>query len=263
MPSPEIHLSALRRDPPLVQAITNYVAMDLSANALLAAGAVPAMVHAEEEAAEFTTAAAALVINIGTPSPPWTAAMHQAADAARAAATPWVLDPVAAGATTYRRRMAADLLALRPDAIRGNASEILALAGERSASRGPDAGDPMERAEDAARSLARDTGAVVAVTGARDYVTDGRDALRVANGHPLMTRVTALGCALSGLVAAFLAGRAEPLPAVAAALAYVGAAGERAAAAAAGPGSFRVGFLDALAAIDGPGLAAAARIAPA
>ncbi|MCA8909941.1 MAG: hydroxyethylthiazole kinase [Rhodospirillaceae bacterium] len=258
------HLAELRRQPPLVHAITNYVAMDLSANALLAAGAVPAMVHAEAEAAEFAGIADALVVNIGTLSPPWVRAMAAAAEAAVAAGRPWVLDPVAAGATAYRSTTALRLLALAPTVLRGNASEILALAGTGGAGRGPDSADPVDEAETAARTLAAAHGCVVAVTGARDFVTDGRAALRIANGHPMMTKVTALGCALSALVAAFVArAPGEALAATAAALAFVGVAGERAAATSAGPGSFRVAFLDALAAVDGPGLAAAARISPA
>ncbi|MCB9959384.1 MAG: hydroxyethylthiazole kinase [Rhodospirillaceae bacterium] len=264
MADPAIHLANLRRQPPLVHAITNYVAMDLSANALLAAGAVPAMVHAEDEAAEFAGIADALVVNIGTLSPPWVRAMAAAAGAAAAAGRPWVLDPVAAGATAYRRTTAHSLLALTPTVLRGNASEILALAGTGGQGRGPDSADPVDRAEAAARDLAAAQGCIVAVTGARDYVTDGGAALHIANGHPMMSKVTALGCALSALVAAFVGGApGEALAATAAALAFVGVAGERAAAAAGGPGSFRVAFLDALAGLDGPSLAAAARISPA
>ena len=149
------------------------------------------------------------------------------------------------GATRFRQDICARLLAARPTAIRGNASEILALAGLTARGRGADAADPVEAAEAAARDLARRTGAVVAVSGPVDYVTDGTMAVRVANGHALMPRVTALGCALNGVIAAFLVG-APPLPATVAALSYYGLAGERAGAAAQGPGGFQSAFLDAL-----------------
>ncbi|MFP4269139.1 MAG: hydroxyethylthiazole kinase, partial [Alphaproteobacteria bacterium] len=142
--SPVPHLlDAMRARAPLVQCITNYVAMNPAANALLAAGASPAMVHAPEEAAEFARLADALTINIGTLSAPWLAAMTSAAEAARGADKPWVLDPVACFATGFRRDAAAQLLALRPTVVRGNASEILSLAGAVARGRGADAGDAV------------------------------------------------------------------------------------------------------------------------
>lgn len=253
-------LEAMRAAAPLVHNITNYVAMNVMANVLLAAGASPAMIHAREEAAEFAAIASALTVNIGTLSPSWVEGMEAAAAAATGAGRPWVLDPVAVGATAYRREVAGRLLALSPTAIRGNASEILALAGADAAGRGADAADAVEAAEEAARALARTTGGVAAATGAVDFVTDGTRALRVANGHALMPKVTALGCALTGVVGAFLASGDDPLADVAAALAFYGLAGERAARDAAGPGSFAVAFLDALASVDGAALAAGARI---
>ncbi|WP_095589361.1 hydroxyethylthiazole kinase [Actibacterium ureilyticum] len=250
----------MRAAAPLVQNITNYVSMNVMANVLLAAGAAPAMVHARQEAAEFAGLAGALNVNIGTLSPDWVLAMEAAAKAARDAGTPWGLDPVAAGATGYRREVSARLLALGPDVIRGNASEILALAGDGGAGRGVDAGDPVAAAEAAARALALRTGGVVIASGAVDFVTDGTRAARVSNGHALMARVTALGCSLSALVMAFVAAGDDPFDAAVAALAYYGLAGERAAEAARGPGSFAVGFLDALAAIDAVDLRADARV---
>lgn len=244
------HLGAMRAAAPLVHCVTNFVAMEPTANVLLAAGAAPAMVHAVEEAGDFAKIAAAVSINIGTPSPLWVEGMALAAGAAAARNAPWVLDPVAVYASAWRRAVAARLLALKPTAIRGNASEVLALAGGESAGRGPDAADAVAAAEEAARRLARATGGVVAVTGPEDFVTDGRRDLRVAGGDPMMTRVTALGCALSALVAAFLATGRPALEATAAALACYGLAGARAGRAASGPGGFAPLFLDALAAVD-------------
>jgi hydroxyethylthiazole kinase len=239
------HLHQMRATAPLVHNITNYVAMNMMANVLLSAGASPAMVHAREEVAEFAGLAQTLTINIGTLDPAWAEAMEIAARTMNAAGRPWVLDPVGVGATRFRQEVCARLLLLRPTVIRGNASEILALSGLGGQGRGVDAADPVEAAETAARDLARRTGAVVAVSGPVDFVTDGASAYRVLNGHALMPCVTALGCSLNGVIAAFLAGQ-ERLGATAAALAYYGLAGERAAQNAAGPGSFLTAFLDAL-----------------
>jgi hydroxyethylthiazole kinase len=260
MQSPGQHLEAMRAAAPLVHNITNYVAMNVMANVLLAAGASPAMVHAREEAADFARIAHALTVNIGTLSQPWVGAMAEAAGAAVAAGRPWVLDPVAAGATAFRREAAMELLTLRPTLVRGNASEIIALAGGGAAGKGVDAIDGVAAAEGAAVTLARTLGAVVAVTGPLDFVTDGARAARIANGHPLMPQVTALGCSLTGVCGAFLGAGCEPFEGTVAALAYFGLAGERAADGAAGPGSFAVRLLDSLAALDAAALDAGARI---
>jgi hydroxyethylthiazole kinase len=249
-------LTRVREVAPLVHNITNYVAMDVSANALLAVGASPAMVHAEEEVADFVGIASALVVNIGTLSPSWVRAMNLAAERAAGAGKPWVLDPVGAGATAYRTAVARDLALQRPTVIRGNASEILALAaaveGETAAgeTKGVDSVHGSDQAIDAARALATELGCVVAVTGPVDYVTDGTRMLGVRNGHPLMTRVTALGCALSGIVGAFLAVEKEPLSATAYALGVFGLAGEIAARQAPGPGTLRWRLIDALYQLD-------------
>lgn len=252
------HLETLRATAPLVHCITNFVAMNLSANVLLAAGASPAMVHARAEVAEFAGLAQALCVNIGTLDPAWAEAMELAAQVMATAGRPWVLDPVGVGATQFRRDVCARLISLRPTVIRGNASEILALAGTGGVGRGADSADPVAAAEASARDLALRTGAVVAVSGPVDYVTDGAQAFRIANGDAMMPRVTALGCALNGVIAGFAVGQ-PALPATVAALAYYGLAGERAAGAT-GPGSFQVAFLDALHALSPPEVTAGARI---
>lgn len=253
------YLTTMRQTAPLVQNITNYVAMNVMANVLLAAGASPAMVHAHEEAAEFAGFTQGLTVNIGTLSAPWVRGMLAAADVAAARGLPWVLDPVAAGATAFRRETAAALVARKPAVIRGNASEILALAGAAGAGKGVDAGDPVAVAEAAARRLAQDSGAVVAVTGPVDFVTDGTRAFRVANGDPMMPLVTALGCSLTGVVGAFVVGQPR-FEATVAALAYYGLAGERAAVRAEGPGSFAVAFVDALHGLTPEDVTAGARV---
>ncbi|MBT9382988.1 hydroxyethylthiazole kinase [Pseudooceanicola sp. CBS1P-1] len=252
-------LAHMRATAPLVQNITNFVAMNIQANVMLAAGASPAMVHSSAEAAEFAGIAQALSINIGTADPAWSGAMEAAATASVAGGKPWVLDPVAVGATGFRRTLGARLLALRPSVIRGNASEVLALAGQLRAGRGADAADSVAEAEAAATRLALQAGCTVAVTGPVDFVTDGHRAARIRNGHPMMPRVTALGCALTGLVAAFTVDQ-DPFRATLGALAYYGLAGEVAGRSAEGPGSFQVAFLDALHALGPNDLTAGARI---
>lgn len=260
MTTPGQILGHMRDAAPLVQNITNYVAMNPMANILLAVGASPAMVHAREESAEFAAIADALSINIGTLSTDWLDSMAEAATAAKAAGKPWVLDPVAVGATAFRRGAGERLLALGPTLIRGNASEILSLAHRGESGKGVDASDAVWVAESVATGLARAIGAVVAVTGPVDFITDGERAARVSNGHRLMPRVTALGCSLTGVAAAFLGAGADPFNGTVAALAYYGLAGEIAGADAQGPGSFAVRFLDALANVSPDELDAGARI---
>lgn len=249
-------IATLRKRAPLVHNITNYVVMNITANALLAVGASPAMVHAVEEAAEFAGIAQALVINIGTLSPRWVEAMELAARAATEAGVPWILDPVAAGATVYRTETAGRLARLEPKVIRGNASEIMALAGEAGSARGVDSTRGSDAAINAAERLARATGAVVAVTGAVDYITDGNRLAGLANGDIMLTRVTGTGCSATALIGAFLGAGLPAFEAAAAGLATIGVAAEIALPGAKGPGSFAVALIDALAAIDDATLAA-------
>jgi len=244
-------LEAIRARTPLVHNITNYVAMNNTANALLAVGASPAMVHANEEVEEFVALASALVINIGTLSPAWVKAMDAAACIANVRGIPWVMDPVGAGATHFRTEVATALARLRPACIRGNASEIMVLAGSTAnRPRGVDSLHGSEAAVAAARRLAAATGAVIAVTGATDYVTDGNALLGLSNGHPLMARVTGLGCSATALVGAALAVEKDRMVAVTAGLSLLALAGEIAAEQSPGPGSLQVHLLDALHQLD-------------
>lgn len=264
-------LRAVRDQRPLVHNITNFVAMDLSANALLAVGASPAMVHALEEVTDFANLAGALVCNIGTLSPAWVDAMQRAMERAHERRIPTVLDPVGVGATAYRTETSVRLSTHpAPTAIRGNASEVRALAvaigcvdDAGAGPRGVDAAEAEAHAVEVAVRLSRATGSVVVATGAVDVVTDGARTVEIEGGDPMMTRVTATGCALSALLGGFLA--ASPDRAFAAAVAAVrtmGLAGERAAAVSEGPGSLRVALLDALHTIEPDDLRAGARIRP-
>lgn len=256
--TPNQALHVLRAQSPLVHCITNYVAMNTAANVLLAAGASPAMIHAQEEVSAFAPIAGALTINIGTLSAPWLAAMKAAAGAAQNASVPWVLDPVAHFATPFRAKAAQDLLHLKPSIIRGNASEIIALSGGTGAGKGADAGDAVEDAEACAITLAQRLGSVVAVSGPIDFITDGTRSATITGGCAIMPKITALGCALTALTGGYAAITA-PLEATVAAFAHFAEAGERAGQGAKGPGSFWISFLDTLAALE-PGDIEEARI---
>lgn len=239
-------LAQLHAMPPLVHCLTNEVVQEITANVVLAIGASPAMIVAEQEVSEFSVAANALLINVGTLYPERAQAMHTAVLAANQSKVPWVLDPVAVGALGYRCQFVQELLTLKPAAIRGNASEILALTGANALGRGADATDSPEAALDAAQQLAQEVQTVVAVTGKTDYVTDGKETWSLAYGDILMTRIVGTGCALSAVVAAFCAQKKQTLDAVAAACAIMALAGGVAAKKASGPGSFVPLFIDAL-----------------
>lgn len=243
--TPTAALSELRAKAPLVHCITNYVAMNIAANVTLAAGASPAMIHAIEEVADFAPICGALTINIGTLSAPWRTAMLAAAEAAQAADVPWVLDPVAHFATPYRAQAAQDLLRVKPSIVRGNASEIIALAGGAGAGKGADSGDSVADAQASAIALAQSHGCVVAVSGAEDFVTDGTKSAHITGGSAIMPKITALGCSQTALVGAYAA-VAPNLEATVAAFLHFAEAGARAAQHAKGPGSFSVAFLDQL-----------------
>jgi hydroxyethylthiazole kinase len=249
----------VREHAPLVHCLTNLVVTNFTANVLLAIGAAPAMVVAREEAGEFAAIANALSVNLGTLDVPQSKAIRVAVDAANAAGKPWVLDPVAVGPLAFRTEFALDLLDSKPAVIRGNASEIISLSGGTASGRGVDSTAATDAALDAAQILALKTQATVAVTGATDYITDGRRTVALSNGSPLMTRVTGVGCALSATVAAFVgvaSGPEEHWMATVAAVAYSTIAGELAARDAALPGSFAVAYLDRLASLDAGAFAA-------
>ncbi|HEX3348362.1 MAG TPA: hydroxyethylthiazole kinase [Acetobacteraceae bacterium] len=253
-------LAAIRARGPLVHNITNIVAANTTANALLAIGASPAMVEGIEEVEEFVAIADSLVVNLGTMTVARAEAMRRAAAQAAAIARPWVLDPVAVGVLAYRTNLAADLLRFRPTAIRGNGSEVLANAGEPGAGRGVDSGAASDTAIAAARRLAAHTGSVVAVTGAVDYITNGARTIACRNGHPMMTRVTAMGCTATAIVGACIAVEPDALAATAHGLAMIGVAGEIAAQRSRGPGSLQTELLDALYRLDAATLSARTRL---
>ncbi|RBP12302.1 hydroxyethylthiazole kinase [Roseiarcus fermentans] len=258
--------AALRSRKPLVQALTNAVSTNFVANALLAAGAAPAMVDNPEEAALFAGIADAVLINLGTPTAAQVESMRLAAAAAQKAGKPWVLDPIAAGALPWRGAVAAELLQFKPAIVRGNASEIIGLAGLGGGGRGVDSSaDPAAAVPAAVDLLAH--AAAVSASGPVDHVVgrvDGRPTLvKVGGGSVWLTRVTATGCALGALAAAYASVAPDALTGLVAAHVHFAAAAEIAAENARGPGSFAAAFLDALDAVDEGALRRLAKIEPA
>ncbi len=256
-------LARVRAETPLVQCLTNSVVVNFTANVLLALGAAPAMVDIPQEAGPFAKAASGVLVNLGTPHAEQREAMAEAVESAAGCGTPWVLDPVAVGSLPVRTALAGRLLAFGPAVVRGNASEIIAVAGAGAGGRGVDATDGVESAAPAATALARSTGGVVAVSGPVDLVTDGERTARVANGHELLTLVTGGGCALGAVMAAFASlvpADGDRLAATVAAVTVYTVAAQIAAERAAGPGSFAPALLDALHLLDEDALRARAAI---
>lgn len=239
-------LDLLRQKAPLIHNITNYVAMNFTANVLLSAGASPVMAHALEEVEDMVGIADALVVNIGTLSRPWVESMLKAMRRAKSKGIPVVLDPVGVGATRFRSEVADLLLNEHPDIIRGNASEILALAKADIKTKGVDSKHASETAVDAARLISVQRGCIVCVSGATDYIIRQSETSSVDNGHPLMAHVTGMGCAATALIGAFAATSPSLEIATQAAMITIGVAGEISAEEAQGPGSFQSIFLDTL-----------------
>ena len=230
-------LQRLRERRPRVHCITNAVAQNFTANMLLAAGAVPSMTIALKEVRAFAARADALLVNLGTFDPERQKASLAAIGVANKSGIPWVLDPVFIDRSAPRAAFAKKLVAMKPRALRLNRAEFGALSGGKT-----------DNAALARFAKARRT--VVGLTGEHDLVGDAGRLVSIANGDPLMARVTAMGCAASALVGAALAVEPDPWKAVAAALIVIGVAGEIAAARARGPGSFAMEILDAVYALD-------------
>lgn len=238
---------SIREQSPLVHNITNYVAMNIAANALLAIGASPLMSFCEEEMDEIVAISSALVINIGCLDSNEIAGMRAAAAAAHRLGKPWVLDPVGAGASRLRTQTCMELIReYKPSIIRGNASEIMCLAGEQIKSKGVDSSVSSNSAVEAAKSLSLSTGAVVSVSGETDYITDGSRVGTIANGSPMMPKVTALGCSASAITGAFAAVSKDFFNAALNAMALMGMAGEKAAQDCPGTGTLALRFIDEL-----------------
>ncbi len=241
------HIQTVRRQSPLVQNITNFVVMNNTANALLAVGASPIMAHGHAELEDMARICQSLVVNIGTLDDYWTASMLKAAELFHLSGKPWILDPVGAGASAYRDDTLARLLSFRPTVVRGNASEIMALAKiNTTITKGVDSTAESNEAMEAARLIGEQYGSVVCISGEADIITgDGRTHY-IRNGDPLMTKVTGLGCSATAIIGAFIAVVDDIPEAVGAAMALLGVSGEQAASSSAGPGSLQVNLLDKL-----------------
>ncbi|AGJ77934.1 hydroxyethylthiazole kinase [Cutibacterium avidum 44067] len=236
----------LRRDKPLVQCLTNIVVANFTANVLLAAGAVPAMVDNPEESEGFASLADGVLVNIGTPYRETAEAIVVAVRGAAGSDTPWVLDPVGVG-MSWRTQVALDALHVgAPAVIRANASEVLTLAGTGASPRGPEAGDAVEDALGSAAELVRTYGTVVATSGPVDHIVDAHRHVTVSSGHEWMARVTGVGCSLGALTAAFAGVQKDHLIAAASATAMLCVAAERAADRSVGLGGFAQALIDEL-----------------
>ena len=240
-------LSRVRSRGPRVHCITNVVAQNFTANMLLAAGGVPSMTLSPEEISPFVASAQALLVNLGTFDGERRAATEIAVQTAAQNKLPWVLDPVFVDRAPPRAAFARELIGRQPTVVRLNHAEFSALAG-----------NPPSR--EAAAAFARDHRTVVGLSGETDVITDGERVAAIANGHRLMAKVTAMGCAGSALVAACLAVEPDALSATVAALTVLGVAGELAAEKATGPGSFAAAIIDALYSIDASVLIARAKV---
>lgn len=244
----------IRATNPMAGSITNTVTIDFVANAQLAVGGSAAMVYLPDEGEALVAGGGAIYLNMGTLFPIYEQTIPRAAKAAHDAGKPWVLDPVGLGIGSLRTQLVNELKQYKPAIVRGNASEIIALAGlwdlegdasELSRARGVDTTDTVAAARDAAVALARYTGGAVAVSGESDLVTDGSTVAYSTGGSALMGKVTGFGCSLGG-VAAVYATQADPFTAALAAVAHYNVAGMRATAAADAPASFKVAFIDEL-----------------
>lgn len=242
-------LVKVREVNPLVHNITNVVVTNFTANGLLALGASPVMAYAAEEVAEMAKIASSLVLNIGTLNPQTVESMILAGKAANEANIPVIFDPVGAGATRYRTETAQRILAeVNVSVVRGNAAEVANIVGEAWEIRGVDAGNGKGNIVDLAIIAARKLKTIVVITGKEDVVTDGATTYTVANGHPILTKVTGTGCLLTSVIGAFAAVEKNIINASVAALAYYGVAAEKAAKTSVekGPGSFQIEFLNQL-----------------
>lgn len=254
-------IANLKEKRPVVHAITNWVTAGDVAHALSAVGARPVMAVASEEVKEIVAGADALVLNLGAPDPLRVEAMLLAGHAANSLGRPVVFDPVGAGASGFRADAIRRILSeLQITIIRGNRAEIGALTGTGGKLRGVDSDLGPSDVSGSAGLLSRKTGAVVLSSGPQDLVVRDRDTVAVENGHSMMSRVTGTGCMLSAIAAAFAAVERDPLIAAVAAATFFGLAGERAAQAAKGPGTFKTALLDALFTLTPDDLGSGAKI---
>jgi len=245
-------VDAVREKNPMAPSITNTVTQDFVANAQLAIGGSAAMLYLADECEQMAKIAPALYINMGTAMPFYAETLPKTAEALHQNKTPWVLDPVGIGLSSLRTDILKQFKNFAPSIIRGNASEIIALAklwnlieDTGGQVRGVDSTEKVSSAKDAAITLAKFTGGAVAVSGEEDFVTDGTEEITCAGGSILSTKITGSGCALGGVMAIYLT-VATPFIAALTATTIFNLAGTKAAAEYSAPASFKVNFLDNL-----------------
>lgn len=246
-------VETVKRTNPMAGSITNTVTINLVANAQLAVGGSAAMVYLPDEGEFLAKAGGATYINVGTLLPIYEETLPHTAKVLHEAGKPWVLDPVAVGIGSLRTRLLQFFKEYKPTIIRGNASEVMALAGlwgldggtRTSNARGVDSTDTVSAAKEAAVALARWTGGAVAVSGETDLITDGSIIAYSYGGSRFMEKITGAGCSLGGVIAVY-ATAASPFIAALTGTAVYNLAGSRAEKKADGPGSFQVHFLDEL-----------------
>ncbi|MDY0132086.1 MAG: hydroxyethylthiazole kinase [Desulforegulaceae bacterium] len=240
----------IKKKSPLIHNITNYVAMNSSANILLACGASPVMAHAIEEVEEMASHADSIVLNLGTLSEKWIKAMILAGKTANKNNIPVILDPVGSGATKFRTETAKKILnEVDISVLRGNISEIFSLSNENIKTRGVDSAinEISDEIIESAKEISIKNQTVVAISGKKDLVTNGKEILLIENGVPLMTKVTGMGCGLSAVIGAFCSvSKKDLIKAAACGFAYYGLCGELAYSVSKNPGTFSMNFIDSL-----------------
>ncbi|MXV38229.1 hydroxyethylthiazole kinase [Flavobacteriaceae bacterium Ap0902] len=240
-------LNKIRQQSPLVHNITNYVVMNNTANALLAIGASPVMAHSKEEVEDIVSISSSLVINMGTLSKPWVEAMLLTVKKAKKLNIPYVFDPVGIGASSYRITSAQDIIASAiPQVIRGNASEIAALAEVSHTSKGVDSTMASKDVISAAQELSENLNNTIVISGETDYVITKNQVTEITGGDILMSKVTGMGCTATGIIGACLAVETDAHLASCAAMEIMAEAGSLAAKVSNGPGSFQMHFIDKL-----------------
>lgn len=244
--------SLIKDEKPLVHHITNFVVMNETANVTLALGALPVMAHAIEEVEEMVSLASVLNLNIGTLTPEWVDSMIKAGQKANEMGVPVILDPVGAGATTFRTQSAQRILReVDVSVVRGNAGEVSILAGYGGEVRGVETAQAAQNTSQVAKDYALKKSLVVAITGQIDVVSDGNRVAKISNGDAMLTTITGTGCMATTVIAAFLGVEKDTYLATVGGLVAFGLAGEKAASyTQSKPGSFHVALYNALASLN-------------
>jgi hydroxyethylthiazole kinase len=235
----------LQQQKPIILNLTNSVTQDFMANALLALGASPIMSNDSDELEELIAIASAININIGTLDANFAQLALKAVKLAKLKKIPIILDPVGAGATKSRTNLAT-LLAADANIIRGNASEIMAIAGNLSATAGVDSVHSSENAKAFAQNLAHKFNNTVVVTGKTDLIIDTHTITANNFGAEIMTKITGMGCSLTAVVAAFAAINSNYTQAALVALTLYTMCAQNVALQIKTPAKFKVEFIDNL-----------------